>query len=102
MFKKLNDEVFSKLEQSSNDIIVFPKQMALGKSALPKRFAEWLSAQLLDRFGVVSEVVGHGTNNSITFQMKYSYGDNKKSDVSSTTTFDAVKNGERTATTRYG
>jgi hypothetical protein len=33
--------------------------------------------------------------------MKYSYGNNKRSDVSSTTTFDAVKNGERTATTRY-
>ena len=31
--------------------------MALGKAALPKRFAEWLRTQLLDRFGVVSEVV---------------------------------------------
>jgi hypothetical protein len=31
--------------------------MALGKAALPKRFAEWLQTQLLDRFGVVSEVV---------------------------------------------
>ena len=30
--------------------------MALGKAALPKRFAEWLRIQLLDRFGVVSEV----------------------------------------------
>jgi hypothetical protein len=31
--------------------------MALGKAALPKRFAEWLRDQLLDRFGIVSEVI---------------------------------------------
>jgi len=31
--------------------------MALGKAALPKRFAEWLHTQLFDRFGVVSNVV---------------------------------------------
>lgn len=100
-FKSLNEEVFNSLKESSNNVIIFPKQMALGKAALPKRFAEWLQAQLLDRFGVVSEVVGHGTNSAIIFQMKYSYGNNKRSDVSSTTTFDAVKKGERTATTRY-
>lgn len=33
--------------------------------------------------------------------MTFSYGDNKRADVSSTTTFDAILNGERTATTRY-
>lgn len=34
-------------------------------------------------------------------QMTFSYGDNKRSDVSSETTFEAIVNGERTATTRY-
>ena len=34
-------------------------------------------------------------------QMTYSYGDNKRPDVESTTTFEAIINGERTATTRY-
>jgi hypothetical protein len=36
--------VFDRLEKSSNKVIIFPQQMALGKSALPKRFAEWLQA----------------------------------------------------------
>jgi hypothetical protein len=57
LFVTLNEDVFDRLEKSSNEVIVFPQQMALGKSALPKRFAEWLQTQLLDRFGVVSEVV---------------------------------------------
>lgn len=34
-------------------------------------------------------------------KMTFSYGPNKRSDVKSLTTFEAVKNGERTATTRY-
>lgn len=57
MFRDLNEDVFYNLEHSQNKVIVFPQQMALGKAALPKRFAEWLQVQLLDRFGVVSEVV---------------------------------------------
>lgn len=34
-------------------------------------------------------------------QMSFSYGENKRKDVQSSTTFEAVINGERTATTRY-
>jgi len=34
-------------------------------------------------------------------KMTFSYGGNKRSGVTSTTTFEAIKNGERTATTRY-
>ena len=33
--------------------------------------------------------------------MKFKYGNNKRSDVTSDSTFDAILNGERTATTRY-
>ena len=33
--------------------------------------------------------------------MTFSYGNNKRTDITSDTTFDAIKNGERTATTRY-
>ena len=57
LFVILNEDVFDRLKKSSNNVIVFPQQMGLGKAALPKRFAEWLQTQLLDRFGVVSEVV---------------------------------------------
>lgn len=56
LFKQLNEDMFNRLAQSENNIIIFPSQMALGKAALPLRFAEWLRDQLLDRFGVVSEV----------------------------------------------
>jgi len=34
-------------------------------------------------------------------KMTFSYGNNKRNDVKSITTFEAIKNGERTATTRY-
>lgn len=34
-------------------------------------------------------------------QMTFSYGTNKRDDVTSSTTLDAIRNGERTATTRY-
>ena len=34
-------------------------------------------------------------------KMTFSYGNNKRNDVKSTTTLEAIKNGERTATTRY-
>lgn len=34
-------------------------------------------------------------------KMTFSYGNNKRGDVSSTSTLEAIKNGERTATTRY-
>ena len=57
IFTSLNEDMFNRLQNSQNKIIVFPQQMALGKAALPKRFAEWLQAQLLDKFGVVSEIV---------------------------------------------
>ena len=56
MFKDLNEDMFASLEQSSNKVIIFPQQMALGKAALPKRFAEWLQTQLADRFNVISKV----------------------------------------------
>jgi len=34
-------------------------------------------------------------------KMTFSYGNNKRTDIKATTTFEAIKNGERTATTRY-
>lgn len=56
MFKRFNNIVFEKLEQSHNIDIVFPSQMALGRAALPLRFAEWLHDELYKRFGVQSTV----------------------------------------------
>lgn len=56
MFKRFNNIVFEKLEQSNNIDIMFPSQMALGGAALPLRFAEWLHDELYKRFGVQSTV----------------------------------------------
>ena len=41
------------------------------------------------------------TTNNLKGKMTFAYGENKRADVKSVTTFDAVLNGERTATTRY-
>lgn len=56
MFKRFNNVIFEKLEQSQNIDITFPSQMALGRAALPLRFAEWLHDELQKRFGVQSTV----------------------------------------------
>lgn len=51
LFKSVNEIVFKLIEQSGGNI-VFPSQMALGRSALPLRFAEWLRDELIQRFGL--------------------------------------------------
>lgn len=61
MFKTLNEHMFNRLKQSGLKNIVFPSQIALGKSALPLRFAEWLQQELFDRFGVSSTIEGNTT-----------------------------------------
>lgn len=52
MFKRFNNVIFEKLEQSQNIDIMFPSQIALGRAALPLRFAEWLRNELIQRFGL--------------------------------------------------
>jgi hypothetical protein len=34
--------MFDRLENSDYDKVVFPFEIALGKAALPRRFAKWL------------------------------------------------------------
>lgn len=55
-FKSINNIVFKDLEQSKNTNIVFPSQIALGRAALPLRFAEWLHNQLEQRFGLQTNI----------------------------------------------
>jgi len=58
-----------------------------------------------DKKNAQEEVINNeNTQNKVTEfkgQMSYSYGENKRNDIKSKTTLDAIKNGERTATTRY-
>lgn len=56
MFIRLNEDMFSKLNASTNTKIVFPSQMALGKAALPLRFVEWLQFELQIRFNIESVI----------------------------------------------
>ena len=56
LFKSLNEDMFDRLEKSGLNQIVFPSQMALGKAALPLRFANWLAKELYDRYGITSTI----------------------------------------------
>ena len=56
IFKEFNNFFFDRLGEASQKKIIFPSQMALGKAALPKRFAEWLANELNTRYGVVSTI----------------------------------------------
>lgn len=55
-FKSINNIVFKDIEQSKNTNIVFPSQIALGRAALPLRFAAWLRTQLEQRFGLQTNI----------------------------------------------
>lgn len=50
LFKQLNLHMFNNLNSFNAENIVLPNQIALGKSALPLRFVEWLKEELSKRF----------------------------------------------------
>lgn len=65
VFKRVNTEMFDRLDQYDCDNIIFPQSAAMGKAALPKRFAEWLAQELYMRYGLFTTVApntkyGHG------------------------------------------
>ena len=70
MFVALNEHMFNRLEASDNKEVVFPSRIALGRAALPKRFAEWLQQQLKDRYGLDYDVVEHESKSK---NEKYKY-----------------------------
>lgn len=59
-FKKYNTEMFDRLDEFDCDEIIFPQTAAMGKAALPKRFAEWLAQELYDRYGLFTVVAPNG------------------------------------------
>ena len=54
LFKALNRHAIARIkkgmENGAIDTVIFPRQMALGRAALPYRFAEWLLMELNDAF----------------------------------------------------
>ena len=56
LFIDLNTDLLNRLSASTNKNIVFPTQLALGRAALPKRFAEWLQTYLFVNFSIESTI----------------------------------------------
>lgn len=56
LFKSLNEDMFRRLEESGLKKIALPSQIALGKAALPLRFAQWLANELRTRYGVETRI----------------------------------------------
>lgn len=54
LFKTQNYKAFAKVGKFSE--IMWPTQVALGKAALPLRFAEWLQKELFTKFGIETTV----------------------------------------------
>ena len=63
LFQMLNEDMFDRLEESGLKNIIFPSQMAMGNSALPKRFAEWLANELYSRYKIQTTIQERGNNN---------------------------------------
>lgn len=59
LFTTLNKEMFDRLAKD-NKPIVFPSSVAMGKAALPKRFADWLQNELKVRFNINSDIKTNG------------------------------------------
>ena len=55
-FVEINTKLIDELKNSGKEKIVFPQGFATDKAKMPTRFAEWLQKELLDNFGLVTEL----------------------------------------------
>jgi hypothetical protein len=55
-FKRLNTMLIERHLSDNWNKLVFPQGFATDKAQLPTRFAEWLQKELLDNFGLVTEL----------------------------------------------
>ena len=55
-FTEVNIRLINELKNSGKSKIVFPQGFATDKAKMPTRFAEWLQKELLDNFGLVTEL----------------------------------------------
>ena len=54
LFKQVNEEQFAKIDAYSS--VIFPDGFANSLAKIPTRFAEWLQNELLNRYGLVTEL----------------------------------------------
>ena len=98
--------ILSYIKQNNPTKVIFPQDILDRLNNAPK-IKEYLQQQLNHYFDLSEKTpifTGETTTNmpsKLEGKMTYSYGSNKREDITSTTTFDAILNGERTATTRY-
>lgn len=59
LFKKVNLEQFAKIDKFENKI--FPQGFASDLAKIPTKFAEWLQTELLNRYGLVTELNANKT-----------------------------------------
>lgn len=55
-FTSINAKLINELKESGLSKIVFPQGFATDKAVMPTRFAKWLQKELLDNFGLVTEL----------------------------------------------
>lgn len=55
-FKSINTRLIEELKDSGKSKIVFPEGFGTGMAKMPTRFAKWLQKELLDNFGLVTEL----------------------------------------------
>ncbi len=60
-FTEVNTRLINELKNSGKSKIIFPQGFASDKAKLPTRFAEWLQKELLDAFGLVTELNANKT-----------------------------------------
>jgi hypothetical protein len=55
-FTSINKELINKIKESGKSKLVFPEGFGTGLAKMPTRFAEWLQKELLNNFGLVTEL----------------------------------------------
>ncbi len=55
-FTEVNTKLINELKNSGKEKIVFPQGFATDKAKMPTRFAEWLQKELLNNFGLITEL----------------------------------------------
>ena len=55
-FTDINTKLIQELKNSGKSKIVFPQGFATDKAKMPTRFAEWLQKELLNNFGLITEL----------------------------------------------
>lgn len=74
LFKQFNEDFFDKLKEFKAKQIVMPGSIALGRAALPYRFAQWLQNKIQSELGIAYDLQQTTTPGYTGFGLKRSVG----------------------------